>query len=168
MKGQVGISVDETTSLTDLAQVVSVFAAITNGLQADVMVLDQALDAQGSSDHSSVFTERTDLILEHPVFHRYHSEHELLRYIKRLESKDLSLCHSMIALGSCTMKLNASAEMMPITWPSFGLIHPFAPVSQTLGYQQIFQELTQYLRQVTGFAEISLQPNSGAQGEYTG
>ena len=168
VKGQVGISVDETTSLTDLAQVVSVFAAITNGLQADVMVLDQAMDAQGYSDYPSVFTERTDLILEHPVFHRYHSEHELLRYIKRLESKDLSLCHSMIALGSCTMKLNASAEMMPITWPSFGLIHPFAPVSQTLGYQQIFQELTQYLRQVTGFAEISLQPNSGAQGEYTG
>jgi glycine dehydrogenase len=159
---------DETTSLSDLSQVVSVFAAITNGLQADVVDLDQKLDSLVSAGEFTIFSERTDAILEHPVFHRYHSEHELLRYIKRLESKDLSLCHSMIALGSCTMKLNASAEMIPVTWPSFGQIHPFAPVDQTLGYQQIFQELTRFLRQVTGFAEISLQPNSGAQGEYTG
>ena len=161
VKGQVGISVDETTSLQDLAQVVSVFGAITNGLQVDVIELDRQLGPEE-------LPLRSDAILQHPVFNRYHSEHEILRYIKRLESKDLSLCHSMIPLGSCTMKLNASAEMMPITWSSFANIHPLAPTSQAIGYQQIFAELRQYLREVTGFADVSLQPNSGAQGEYTG
>jgi glycine dehydrogenase len=161
VKGQVGISVDETTSLQDLAQLVSVFGAITNGLQVDVMELDRQLGPEE-------LPLRSDDILQHPVFNRYHSEHEILRYIKRLESKDLSLCHSMIPLGSCTMKLNASAEMMPITWASFANIHPLAPTSQAIGYQQIFTELRQYLREVTGFADVSLQPNSGAQGEYTG
>jgi glycine dehydrogenase len=161
VKGQVGISVDETTSLQDLAQVVSVFGAITNGLQVDVIELDRQLGPEE-------LPLRSDAILQHPVFNRYHSEHEILRYIKRLESKDLSLCHSMIPLGSCTMKLNASAEMMPITWSSFANIHPLAPTSQSIGYQQIFAELRQYLREVTGFADVSLQPNSGAQGEYTG
>ncbi len=164
VEGQVGISVDETTSLQDLALLVSAFAAITNGLQADVAALDQELEGVPATE----WQEREDAILQHPVFERYHSEHELLRYIKRLESKDLSLCHSMIPLGSCTMKLNASAEMMPITWPSFASIHPFAPLNQTLGYQQVFEELVQYLKEVTGFADVSLQPNSGAQGEYTG
>jgi glycine dehydrogenase len=161
VEGQVGVSVDETTSLHDLSQIVSVFGAITNGLQVDVTELDAQVD-------SDFLPSRADDILTHPVFGRYHSEHEILRYIKRLESKDLSLCHSMIPLGSCTMKLNSSTEMMPITWSSFAHIHPLAPINQALGYQQIFTELRQYLREVTGFADVSLQPNSGAQGEYTG
>jgi glycine dehydrogenase len=106
--------------------------------------------------------------MTHEVFNSYHSEHEMLRYIKLLESKDLSLCHSMIALGSCTMKLNATAEMIPVTMPGFGAMHPFVPRNQANGYTQIFTELSEYLKQVTGFAGISLQPNSGASGEYAG
>lgn len=161
--GQVGISVDETTSIADLGQVISVFAAITNGKQVDLDKLNQAIDA--SIDHRFV---RSSTILSHPVFNSHHSEHEMLRYIKHLESKDLSLCHSMIALGSCTMKLNATTEMIPVTWPEFGGIHPFAPLVQAEGYKQLFDELSDYLKDVTGFAGISLQPNSGAQGEYAG
>lgn len=161
--GQVGISVDETTSVADVAQIVSVFAAITNGRQVNVAELDQNLNDGIASQYL-----RSDDILSHPVFNRYHSEHEMLRYIKSLEAKDLSLCHSMIALGSCTMKLNATTEMVPVTWPEFGNIHPFAPLAQTQGYRQLFEELTADLKEVTGFAGISLQPNSGAQGEYAG
>jgi glycine dehydrogenase len=111
---------------------------------------------------------RTSTYLTHPVFNSYHSEHEMLRYIKKLESKDLSLVHSMIALGSCTMKLNATAEMIPVTWPEFGQIHPFAPIDQTEGYQELFTNLRTWLTEITGFADTSLQPNSGAQGEYAG
>ena len=106
--------------------------------------------------------------MTHKVFNSHHSEHEMLRYIKFLESKDLSLCHSMIALGSCTMKLNATAEMIPVTMPGFGAMHPFVPRKQATGYTQIFNELTDYLKQVTGFAGMSLQANSGASGEYAG
>lgn len=111
---------------------------------------------------------RTSSYLTHPVFNTNHSEHEMLRYIKKLESKDLSLVHSMISLGSCTMKLNATAEMIPVTWPEFGQIHPFAPIDQTEGYQELFANLRTWLTEITGFADTSLQPNSGAQGEYAG
>ena len=106
--------------------------------------------------------------LQHPVFNRYHSETEMLRYIKRLESRDLSLTASMIPLGSCTMKLNAAAEMFPVSWPEFAKIHPFAPLGQARGYQILFQNLEDWLAEITGFAGISLQPNAGSQGEYTG
>jgi glycine dehydrogenase len=111
---------------------------------------------------------RTSEFLQHPVFNRYHSETEMLRYIKRLESRDLSLTASMIPLGSCTMKLNAAAEMFPVSWPEFAKIHPFAPVKQTRGYQKLFEQLEQWLAEITGFAGISLQPNAGSQGEYAG
>ena len=111
---------------------------------------------------------RKTAYLEHPVFNEFHSEHEMLRYLKMLENKDLDLTHSMIALGSCTMKLNATTEMIPLTWPEFGKIHPFAPAEQAKGYQQIFDELDGWLSEITGFHKMSFQPNSGAQGEYTG
>ncbi|MBH8575057.1 aminomethyl-transferring glycine dehydrogenase [Nostocaceae cyanobacterium CENA369] len=111
---------------------------------------------------------RTSTYLSHPVFNRYHSETELLRYLHKLETKDLSLTTSMIPLGSCTMKLNATAEMMPVTWEEFGKLHPFAPPSQTRGYQILFQQLEAWLAEITGFAGVSLQPNAGSQGEYTG
>jgi glycine dehydrogenase len=112
--------------------------------------------------------KREGAILEHPVFSKYHTESQMMRYIKHLENKDLSLVHSMISLGSCTMKLNAASEMIPVSWPEFAAIHPFAPADQTLGYQQIITELESYLADITGFVACSLQPNSGAQGEYTG
>ncbi|MFN8692438.1 MAG: aminomethyl-transferring glycine dehydrogenase subunit GcvPB, partial [Cyclobacteriaceae bacterium] len=111
---------------------------------------------------------RTSSYLTHPIFNMHHSEHEMLRYIKKLENKDLSMVHSMISLGSCTMKLNATTEMIPVTWPELGQIHPFAPASQTLGYQEMINNLEKWLMEVTGFTGVSLQPNSGAQGEYAG
>ncbi|HXF10131.1 MAG TPA: aminomethyl-transferring glycine dehydrogenase, partial [Desulfuromonadaceae bacterium] len=111
---------------------------------------------------------RISPFLQHSTFNRYHSETEMLRYIKRLESRDLSLTASMIPLGSCTMKLNAAAEMFPVSWPEFGRIHPFAPLSQTRGYQKLFTQLEEWLAEITGFAAISLQPNAGSQGEYAG
>jgi glycine dehydrogenase len=111
---------------------------------------------------------RTSTYLNHAVFHKYHSEHGMLRYLKSLENKDLSMVHSMISLGSCTMKLNATSEMIPVTWPELGKIHPFAPGFQTRGYQRLIMELNDWLCEVTGFAAMSMQPNSGAQGEYAG
>src|SRR6185369_7025949 len=111
---------------------------------------------------------RASKFLAHAVFNTHHSETEMLRYIKRLEAKDFGLGHGMIPLGSCTMKLNAVAEMYPVTWPEFGRIHPFAPLSQTRGYQQLFAELEEWLAEITGFAGISLQPNAGSQGELAG
>ncbi|MGB5972069.1 MAG: aminomethyl-transferring glycine dehydrogenase, partial [Nodosilinea sp.] len=111
---------------------------------------------------------RTTPYLTHPTFNRYHSETEMLRYLYRLQNKDLSLATAMIPLGSCTMKLNATAEMVPVTWPEFGQIHPFAPVEQTSGYRQLFSDLETWLAEITGFDGVSLQPNAGAQGEYTG
>ncbi|MGH2569059.1 MAG: aminomethyl-transferring glycine dehydrogenase subunit GcvPB, partial [Bacteroidota bacterium] len=111
---------------------------------------------------------RTSLHLQHPIFNRYHSETEMMRYVKSLENKDLSLTHSMISLGSCTMKLNAAAELMPVSWPEFANLHPFVPLEQAEGYQEIFRELEHHLCALSGFAAASLQPNSGAQGELTG
>ena len=118
-------------------------------------------------DYAPAFA-RTSAYLTHPVFNSYHAEHEMLRYIKRLEARDLSLTHSMIPLGSCTMKLNATTEMIPVTWPEFAHLHPFAPVEQAAGYQELFARLERWLAEITGFAAVSLQPNAGSQGEYAG
>jgi glycine dehydrogenase len=159
----VGVSIDETTTTADLQQVLAIFAAAKNTTAPSVDNLLSNL-----ADLIPAALKRTSTYMTHPVFNSYHTEHEMLRYLKRLENKDLSLAHSMIALGSCTMKLNATAEMIPITWPEFNNVHPFAPVSQTQGYQRIFRELSDWLNEVTGFDACSLQPNAGAQGEYAG
>ena len=153
----VGISLDETTTETDLIDLWQIFA-LKDQLPFTVKELPIS--------HSQL--SRTSKYLTHPVFNRYHSETELLRYLHQLESKDLSLTTSMIPLGSCTMKLNATSEMIPVTWAEFGKIHPFAPISQTRGYQILFQQLEAWLGEITGFAGISLQPNAGSQGEYAG
>lgn len=153
------ISVDETHTDRDISQVIDLMARAKN------MSFD-ACDFSYTDTYGEL--RRTSEFLSHPVFNTYHTESKMMRYVKRLENKDLSLVHSMISLGSCTMKLNAASEMMPLSWPEFSQIHPFAPVEQTLGYQQMIQELEKYLCEVTGFDACSLQPNSGAQGEYSG
>ncbi|MBD6614470.1 aminomethyl-transferring glycine dehydrogenase [Komarekiella sp. 'clone 1'] len=153
----VGISLDETTTLEDLIDLWQIFAG-TDDLPFTIEELT----------YSPLSLSRQSSYLTHPVFNRYHSETELLRYLHKLETKDLSLTTSMIPLGSCTMKLNATSEMIPVTWEEFGKIHPFAPLSQTRGYQILFQQLEAWLAEITGFAGISLQPNAGSQGEYTG
>ncbi|WP_017319421.1 aminomethyl-transferring glycine dehydrogenase [Mastigocladopsis repens] len=158
----VGISLDETTTEKDLIDLLEIFAG-TDDLP--FCVEDLALPTS-PSPHLPL--KRTTTYLTHPIFNRYHSETELLRYLHKLETKDLSLTTSMIPLGSCTMKLNATSEMIPVTWAEFGKIHPFAPQSQTQGYQILFQQLEEWLAEITGFAGISLQPNAGSQGEYTG
>src|SRR6201999_3125407 len=122
----------------------------------------------GKSSDFPASLARRSAFLTHPVFNKHHSETEMMRYIRGLERKDVGLDTSMIPLGSCTMKLNAASEMLPITWPEFSRPHPFAPVDQLAGYQQIFRELEAALAEITGFAAISLQPNSGAQGEFAG
>lgn len=157
------ISFDETKSLEDVKSIVNIFATEEgkHTLNLDELVEGLQLELPAALARKSDY-------LTHPVFNNYHSEHEMLRYIKRLENKDLSLVHSMISLGSCTMKLNATAEMIPVTWPEFGQLHPFAPMDQTLGYQELFTNLRTWLTEITGFADTSLQPNSGAQGEYAG
>ena len=152
----VAISLDQTVEENDLTDLLSVF-----GANAEVKV-------STSSVISSSFAKRTSHYLTHPTFNTYHSESEMMRYIKRLENKDLSLVHSMISLGSCTMKLNAASELLPLTWNEFANIHPFAPVNQALGYKEIIDELDKDLSDITGFAKMSFQPNSGAQGEYAG
>lgn len=164
-ENSISIALDQTVGIDDLNDIVSVFAE-TLGKAPD-KITEQHLSSHNS--HLTVsFAKRTSAFLTHPIFNLYHSESEMMRYIKRLENKDLSLTHSMIALGSCTMKLNAAAELYPITWPEFANIHPFAPIEQTKGYQQIFKELDKDLSKITGFAAMSFQPNSGAQGEYAG
>ncbi len=156
----VGISLDETTTIKDLIDLWEIFS--------DTDELPFRIDElSGNSTLPNSF-KRTSEYLTHPAFNSYHSETELLRYIHRLQTKDLSLTTSMIPLGSCTMKLNAAAEMLPVTWPEFGKIHPFAPKYQTTGYQILFQQLEHWLAEITGFDGISLQPNAGSQGEYTG
>ena len=154
----VGISLDETTTLDDVQALVAVFG----GGSLEFGVWDLEL-APLPPPHA-----RQSAFLGHAVFNSYHTEHEMLRYLKRLEARDLSLCHSMISLGSCTMKLNATTEMLPVTWPEFGRMHPFAPAGQTLGYQKLFRDLEAWLAEITGFAAVSLQPNAGSQGEYAG
>jgi glycine dehydrogenase len=159
------VSLDQTVEQSDLNDVVGVFAQAA-GKVADKITTDRLNNIRSAIGTSSL--KRTSEYLMHPVFNSYHSESEMMRYLKRLENKDLSLTHSMIPLGSCTMKLNAASELYPITWPEFANIHPFAPVEQTKGYQQVFKELDRDLSKITGFAAMSFQPNSGAQGEYAG
>jgi glycine dehydrogenase len=159
---EIGISLDETTSPADVTDLLKVLS----GSSATDTSFDDLL--AGSDPRYDERFRRTSTFLTHPVFNQYHSETELLRYIYRLQARDLSLVHSMIPLGSCTMKLNATAEMMPITWPLLNKIHPFAPVDQTAGYAQLFRELEADLAEITGFTAVSLQPNAGSQGEYSG
>ena len=157
------ISLDETTSSQDILNLWKIFSG-------GKLIDDPEQMAKEGAGSSSIpeNLKRTSPFLQHQVFNRYHSETEMLRYIKRLESRDLSLTASMIPLGSCTMKLNAAAEMFPVSWPEFSKIHPFAPLSQARGYQILFQNLEDWLAEITGFAGISLQPNAGSQGEYAG
>ena len=161
--GVQGISFDETTTAADVA---TLLQALT-GQAADIAALD-AIAAANSPLAKTPGLLRTDAVLTHPVFNTHHTEHEMLRYLKSLQNKDLALDHSMISLGSCTMKLNATSEMIPVTWPEFGGIHPFAPAEQTTGYLEMIASLTDWLKTVTGFDAICMQPNSGAQGEYAG
>jgi glycine dehydrogenase len=149
------ISLDETSTTNDVNLILETFGG----------------KSKAASDPSITWPStlvRTSAFMTHPVFNTHHSEHEMLRYLKKLENKDLSMVHSMISLGSCTMKLNATTEMIPVTWPELGNIHPFAPADQTQGYQEMISNLEKWLMEITGFTGVSLQPNSGAQGEYAG
>jgi glycine dehydrogenase len=160
--GHVGIAVDETATREEIAKVIGIFATVL-GIKA--------VEAVYSNDASNRFPAgiaRTSEFLTHPVFNTHHSESEMMRYMKSLENKDLALNTSMISLGSCTMKLNAASEMIPVSWPEWGGLHPFAPKTQTLGYEQLIENLSKDLAEITGFDACSLQPNSGAQGEYAG
>ncbi|MFY9179156.1 MAG: aminomethyl-transferring glycine dehydrogenase, partial [Venatoribacter sp.] len=164
-----GVTLSEKTSAADVNELFDIILGEQHGL--DVYTLDAkhfAPSAQRQALGIPENLERTTAFLTHPTFNRYHTEHEMLRYMKRLESKDLAMNHSMITLGSCTMKLNATTEMIPITWPEFANLHPFAPKAQTQGYLQLIGELEAYLKDITGFDAICMQPNSGAQGEYAG
>ncbi|MEO0969168.1 MAG: aminomethyl-transferring glycine dehydrogenase [Cyanobacteria bacterium J06639_18] len=164
----VGISLDETTTNRDLIDLWEIFSRVSDceSFSSEELLTDSSIQKLKSVIPHNL--TRTTPFLTHPVFNSYHSETELLRYLHKLETKDLSLTTSMIPLGSCTMKLNATAEMIPVTWAEFGNIHPFAPQTQTRGYQVLFAQLEEWLAEITGFAGISLQPNSGAQGEYSG
>ncbi|MBL7979228.1 MAG: aminomethyl-transferring glycine dehydrogenase [Bacteroidetes Order II. Incertae sedis bacterium] len=159
--GHLGISLDETTTAADVDALLEVFLH-TNFQRTS------ALYAQDIESGYQGHMRRTSTYLTHPVFNLYQTEHEMLRYIHRLQSRDLSLTTSMIPLGSCTMKLNATTQMIPVTWSAFGGLHPFAPEDQVTGYKMIFEELSRWLAEITGFDGVSLQPNSGAQGEYAG
>jgi glycine dehydrogenase len=159
--GHIGISIDETTSVQDLYDILSCF-------QSDDSAVSFAMNTDAIASHIPASLTRTSAYLIHPVFNSHRSESQMMRYIKYLENKDLSLNTSMISLGSCTMKLNAATEMMPLSWAHWSKIHPFAPAEQTGGYQYILDELSKYLCEVTKFDACSLQPNSGAQGEYAG
>ncbi|HEK20297.1 aminomethyl-transferring glycine dehydrogenase [Mucilaginibacter sp.] len=161
----VTISLDETTSLKDIETIVRFFAKVKGKTLNDANFDTHKENVEGVIPSE---LQRTSDFLTHALFNTHHSEHEMLRYIKSLEAKDLSLCHSMIALGSCTMKLNATTEMIPVTWAEFSKMHPFAPTDQVGGYMQVFDELNKWLSEITGFASMSLQPNAGAQGEYAG
>ena len=163
--GQISVSLDETTTRADIATLFDALLGEGHGL--DVEKLDNAVVNCGKSSIPASLVRDTE-ILTHPVFNSYHSETEMLRYIKRLENKDLALNHSMISLGSCTMKLNATAQMMPVSWPEFANMHPFAPQDQALGYKKMIDELAEWLVELTGYDKVSMQPNSGAQGEYAG
>jgi glycine dehydrogenase len=157
--GSIGISIDETTDAAALRDILAAFGGGRENIDA--------LAADARTAFPAAFA-RTSEYLTHPVFNMHHSETEMLRYIHKLQQRDLSLADAMIPLGSCTMKLNATSEMLPVTWPEFAHIHPFAPADQTRGYQQLFRDLETWLCEITGFAAISLQPNAGSQGEYAG
>jgi len=150
---------DETTTFEDIETIVKIFADVINEKSFTIEPVASAIP---------INSKRTSNFLTHPVFNKYRSETDMMRYIKKLENRDLSLVHSMISLGSCTMKLNAASELMPLSWPEFANIHPFAPSNQMEGYLEIFDSLNADLSEITGFKSMSLQPNSGAQGEYTG
>jgi glycine dehydrogenase len=156
-----GISLDQTTAVDDLNAILSVLAQAAG--KAVVTLAQAQVDAQ-----ALLLKPRQSAILSHPVFNSYRTETEMMRYIKRLENKDLSLTHSMISLGSCTMKLNAASEMLALTWPEFANLHPFVPAEQARGYQEVIAGLNAALTEITGFAQMSFQPNSGASGEYAG
>jgi glycine dehydrogenase len=160
--GCLGISLDETVRLEELEELLEIFAqGSTHDIDLNRLMKDCAVEIEGPFARTSDF-------LTHEVFNQYHSEHEMLRYLNKLQERDLSLAHSMIPLGSCTMKLNATAEMIPVTWPEFAHIHPFAPPEQTVGYGQLIKQLEGWLAAITGFAAASVQPNAGSQGELTG
>jgi glycine dehydrogenase len=163
--GSIGISLNESTDYSNIIDIVSVFASAVNKNVDDEALRNLGKDA--AMDYPPILARASEF-LQHPVFNSYHSETEMMRYIKSLENKDLSLMHSMISLGSCTMKLNSTTEMLGITWPQFSKMHPFAPADQVKGYKQLFEELEKDLAEITGFKAVSLQPNSGAQGEYSG
>ncbi|KAI7081457.1 hypothetical protein KC352_g41326, partial [Hortaea werneckii] len=156
----IGITIDETVGKKQILEILSAFTTDA----VDVVELAEGLETNTVPEG----LRRTSPYLTHPVFNSHHSETEILRYMNHLQSKDLSLVHSMIPLGSCTMKLNATTEMIPISWPEFSGIHPFAPIDQAKGYMQLIAELEKDLAEITGFHSVSLQPNSGAQGEFTG
>ncbi|HSD66214.1 MAG TPA: glycine dehydrogenase (aminomethyl-transferring), partial [Vicinamibacteria bacterium] len=159
--GSVGVALDETTLPEDVSSLFEAFAGVPVPFGPDELAAE--VDAAVPEPHA-----RKDAFLGHPVFSRYHAEHEMLRYLTRLQSRDLSLAHSMIPLGSCTMKLNGTSEMIPVTWPELAKLHPFAPADQALGYHEMFADLERWLAEITGFAAVSLQPNAGSQGEYAG
>ena len=161
----VTVALDETVCARDVWELLEVFAAALNKKLPSTL---EILSAKISGDGLDANLKRKSSYLSHPVFNTHHSETEMLRYMHRLQAKDLSLTHSMIPLGSCTMKLNATAEMFPVTWAEFGKIHPFAPLNQTRGYATMLTSLEKMLCEITGFAAVSLQPNAGAQGEYAG
>lgn len=167
-KNTVGISFDETTTVADVEQILEILGARRQPLTREFLdVRFKRYQQEIELNLPENFT-RHSAYLTHPVFNTHHSEHEMLRYLKRLENKDVSMVHSMISLGSCTMKLNSTTEMIPVTWSEIGQLHPFAPVGQAAGYAELFKNLEAWLCEITGFAAMSLQPNSGAQGEYAG
>ncbi len=160
--GVLAVAFNEKTTRDDVAALIRLFA----GIGVDLNTLDAHLQQQDTLLPDTL--RRTDAILTHPVFNSFHTEHEMLRYLKRLQNKDLALDHSMISLGSCTMKLNATSEMIPVSWPEFANLHPFAPIDQAQGYMEMIGGLESWLKTITGFDAISMQSNSGAQGEYAG
>ena len=162
-QGSLAISLNETTTSADVLELLAVFASGEH--PQDLATLESR--AQQNSVIPAPLSRKTEF-LTHPLFSQYHSETEMLRYLKRLESRDIALNHAMIPLGSCTMKLNATAEMIPVTWPEFGRMHPFAPLEQAQGYVELFEQLQDMLKACTGYDAISLQPNAGSQGEYAG
>ncbi|MCV9389252.1 aminomethyl-transferring glycine dehydrogenase [Reichenbachiella ulvae] len=165
VENHIQIAFDETHTPSDMIEIIGVFQKYSESEINPEEIIKAADHVEIKFD--SVFARHSDF-MTHEVFHKHRSEHEMLRYLKHLENKDLSLAHSMISLGSCTMKLNATSEMVPITWPEFAMIHPFAPSFQTRGYMDIIDDLTKWLAEITDFHTVSLQPNSGAQGEYAG